>query len=164
MKNISRTELFLRLAQPNELGVSRWVKKSEFTWEYIDLYFENGFSWGRASSPLAQKYNVEVDKSLTPWNTIDAIRLNGFNTESFWTQAIRKDIWNYYATQRCVVLDTWKPEVDHKNGWKNSERVMNLETQEFSDFQPLSKAANDAKRQHCKNCRKTWILRYIFHL
>ncbi|MGN1326482.1 MAG: restriction endonuclease, partial [Clostridia bacterium] len=30
-----------------------------------------------------------------------------------------------------------------------------LSIQKIEDFQPLSKAANDAKRQFCKECRKT---------
>jgi hypothetical protein len=51
-------------------------------------------------------------------------------------------------------LDTSKPEIDHKNGWKNDLSVMNPKTQKLEDFQPLSKSANDAKRQHCKECKK----------
>jgi hypothetical protein len=47
--------------------------------------------------------------------------------------------------------------VDHKNGMKNEARVMKNEDQKLSDFQPLSKAANDAKRQYCKECRRTGI-------
>lgn len=34
---------------------------------------------------------------------------------------------------------------------------MRNEEQRLSDFQPLSKAANDAKRQFCKECRRTGI-------
>ena len=49
---------------------------------------------------------------------------------------------------------TSNPEVDHKNGWKN-DGAMNIKTQKLEDFQPLSKAANDAKRQFCKECRRT---------
>ena len=30
-----------------------------------------------------------------------------------------------------------------------------MEDQNISDFQPLSKAVNDAKRQHCKECIQT---------
>lgn len=156
-KKKTRIELFLELAKPDNNWVSRWVRKTEFIWDYSDLYFENWCSWGRSDWSLAKKYIVEFDKSLTQWNRVDAIRLNWFNNDSFWTQGIRKDIWDFYSKKRCLILDTWKPEVDHKNGWKNSKRVMNKETQEFWDFQPLSKAANDAKRQHCKNCKKTWV-------
>ena len=30
-----------------------------------------------------------------------------------------------------------------------------MSTQKEADFQPLSKAANDAKRQHCRECVRT---------
>ena len=33
--------------------------------------------------------------------------------------------------------------------------MKDIATQTLDDFQPLSKAANDAKRQFCKECRKT---------
>jgi len=32
---------------------------------------------------------------------------------------------------------------------------MNTKTQLLSDFQPLSRAANDAKKQFCKECKKS---------
>ncbi len=34
---------------------------------------------------------------------------------------------------------------------------MRNENQRLEDFQPLSKAANDAKRQFCKECKRTGI-------
>ena len=154
-KKGTKNYLFYQIAQPDENGISRWVLKSEFVGEYADLMFQNGASWCRAESSLAKKYIIEFDKSLTPGNSVDAIRLNGFNNTYMGTQAIRADIKNYYKQQRCVVLGTSKPEVDHKNGWKNNIEVMTMASQKFSDFQPLSKAANDAKRQFCKVCEKT---------
>ncbi len=156
-KEGSRAYLFEKIAQPNYDGESRWVSKSEFTGEFESLYFENGASWCRASSSIAKKYNVEFDKSITPGNSVDRIRLNGFRDEDEWigSQSIRSDIKAHYRAKRCVVLGTSNPEVDHKNGYKNDARVMNVKTQEIDDFQPLSKPANDAKRQICKDCRKT---------
>ena len=35
----TKTELFLRLAQPDENGCSRWVDTSEFVGEYAELKF-----------------------------------------------------------------------------------------------------------------------------
>ncbi len=149
--------LFEKLAQPDENGISRWVSKSEFVGEYSELMFQNGASWCRASSTIAKKYYVEFDKSVTPGNSVDRIRLNGFRDKEEWigNQTIRADIKAYYQKERCVILGTSKPEVDHKNGWKNDSDVMNTASQKFEDFQPLNKAANDAKRQFCKECRKT---------
>lgn len=50
-----------------------------------------------------------------------------------------------------------KIEIDHKEGRKNNSRISNLQTQTLEDFQPLSKAANDVKRQICKRCKETNI-------
>lgn len=151
----SKADLFLELAQPDENGVSRWVMTTEFTGEYERLKLGNGFDFGRKESPLAQKYIIETNKKLTPGVGIDAIRLNGFRAEDPFTQYIRPDIKQAISRMRCVVLGTSNPEVDHKNGMKNEGRVMKNEAQELFDFQPLSKAANDAKRQFCKECRRT---------
>lgn len=152
----TKTELFLQLAKPDKNGVSRWVNTTEFVGEYAELKFGNGTSWARKESVLAKKYIIELDKSITPGNRTDRIRLNGFNKGDF-SQYIRADIKRTIREQRCVVLGTSNPEVDHKNGMKNEDRVMRNEDQKLSDFQPLSKAANDAKRQYCKECRRTGI-------
>ena len=151
---MTKTELFIKLAQPNENGISRWVNVTEFIGEFACLTFGNGASWARKESTLAKKYIVEFDKSITSGNGIDRIRLNGFKYDDY-SQYIRADIKKAIKGQRCVVLGTSKPEVDHKNGMKNEGRVMKNENQHIEDFQPLSKAANDAKRQFCKECRRT---------
>ena len=153
---MTKTELFIQLAQPNSNGISRWVSVSEFVGEYACLTFGNGASWARKESTLAKKYVIEFDKSISSGNGIDRIRLNGFNSSDY-SQYIRADIKKAIKARRCVVLGTYNPEVDHKNGMKNEGRVMRNENQRLEDFQPLSKAANDAKRQFCKECRQTGI-------
>lgn len=71
-------------------------------------------------------------------------------------RGIRQDIRTEISKQRCVVLDVGSSiEVDHKNGKYDELSNIELENQKIDDFQPLSKAANDAKRQHCKDCIKT---------
>lgn len=153
---MTKTELFIKLAQPNENGISRWVDIDEFVGEYASLTFGNGASWARKESTLAKRYIIEFDKSIMPGNGIDRIRLNGFNDGDY-SQHIRADIKRAIKARRCVVLGTSNPEVDHKNGMKNEDRVMRNEDQRLEDFQPLGKAANDAKRQFCKECRRTGI-------
>ena len=159
---MKKHELFIELARPNKEGFSRWVDTTEFTDDYSELELGNGNSWGRKSSTLARKYNVETDKSITSGNGIDRIRLNGLNTSkaSRLSQSIRADIKKEIAAQRCIVLGTrrscdHKTEVDHKDGRKDNLTVMSTATQKISDFQPLSKPANDAKRQFCKECKET---------
>lgn len=157
----TKTELFIALANPDENGKSRWVNSSEFVGEYKDLQLGNGGSWCRKSSSLAKKYIVEFDKSLTSGNSIDAVRLNGFNNESSFNQNIRQDIKKYYKDKKCVMLgingksENTKIEIDHKDGRKNDLRVGDIQTQHLDDFQPLCKAANDVKRQICKTCKET---------
>ena len=107
--------------------------------------------------PQSKYYYVEFDKSVTPGNGVDRIRLNGYKKEENrnGSQTIRADIKNYYKSKKCVILGTSNPEVDYKNGFKNNPRVMTTATQKLEDFQPLSKAANDVKRQFCKECEAT---------
>lgn len=158
---LTKTKLFLELAQPDEKGKSRWVNSAEFVGKYKDLKLGNGGSWCRKESTLAKQFLLEFDKSLTPGNSIDAIRTIGYNKATSFNQAIRSDIKKYYKNKPCVMLglvghsENTKIEIDHKDGRKNDERVSNLNTQRIEDFQPLTKAANDAKRQICKKCIET---------
>lgn len=159
----SKMDLFLELACPDENGFSRWVNATEFVGIYRELQLGNGGSWCRKSSSLAKKYIVEFDKSQTKGNSIDALRLNGLNTQIHFNQSIRKDIREYYKLQKCVMLgvcgtsENTTIEVDHKDGRKDDERVSNIHAQHKDDFQPLCKAANDIKRQICKKCKETNI-------
>jgi len=152
---MTRKDLFIELAKPNSKGVLRWVKVPEFVKRYESLKFGNGRDWCRKESSIAKEYIVEVDSSISKGNSTDRIRLNGFNLDKNLSQRIRQDIKKCITKQRCAVLGTSTPEIDHKDGRKKSRRVMALKTQVISDFQPLSKAANDAKRQFCKECKRT---------
>lgn len=155
---MTKTELFLELAKPDDNGFSRWVNISEFVGKYKSLVMGNGGDWNRGSSPLAKKYIIEKQKSK---GAIIAVRLNGFNTFSQFNQCIRQEIKDYYKNQNCVMLgingksENTRIEIDHKDGRKNDERVSDLTKQKLEDFQPLCKAANDVKRQICKVCRET---------
>lgn len=151
----SKAYLFVKLAKPDKKGKSRWVSKSEFINEYSSLMFKNGADWCRKESTISKKFYLDFDRSITSGNGIDRIKLNGYkDNKDTNSQTIRKDIKDYYKKQRCVILYTSNPEVDHKNGRKNGTE-MNINTQVIEDFQPLSKAANDAKRQFCKECKRT---------
>ena len=158
---MSKLDLFLELAKPDKNGVSKWVTVDKFVGKYKDLQLGNGGSWCRSSSSLAKKYMLEFDKSRTSGNSIDAIRTIGFNKTKTFNQAIRADIKEYYKNKKCVMLgingssENTRIEIDHKDGRKNDERVSDISTQKLEDFQPLCKAANDAKRQICKKCKET---------
>lgn len=153
-----QVELFLELANPNENGVRRWIYKTEFIGKYNKLMFRNGWSWGRKNRQLAKKFNLEKYPATGP---IIKVRTNGFNKDKSFNQSIRNDIKKYYKSKKCVILgvhgtsENTKIEVDHKDGRKDDWRVSEPKTQKLEDFQPLCKAANDAKRQICINCKET---------
>ena len=160
-------ELFLELARPDLVtGSSRWVSVNEFTGKYTRLSLGNGLDWGRSGSALARKYKLEKDKSVTPGNRIDRIRLCGYNDEESFSQSIRRDIRNAIKSRRCVICgasgtsENTTIEVDHKDGRKNDMRVGDVKTQRLDDFQPLCKACNDMKRQACKDCKKVGGIRW----
>jgi len=160
-KQLSKSDLFLQLAQPDQNGVSRWVYATEFTGRYERLKLGNGCDFARKSSSLAKRFIIKFDKSITQGNSIDAIKLDGFKQEETFNQTIRKDIRDIISKQRCVMLgvrgfsENTTIEVDHKDGRKDDWKVSNPSTQRLEDFQPLCKAANDVKREICKRCRTT---------
>lgn len=142
----SKPALFLELAKPDEDGFSRRVLVSEFTGKYSKLTFGNGADWARDDGGLAKRYNILRVKEK---GRVVAVELHGFNKHP-----INKDIPSEIASQvrkkRCAVLGIGRVEVDHKDGRRDNPSSTRVE-----DFQPLSKAANNAKRQHCKTCRET---------
>lgn len=137
--------------EDEENGISPEIEIADLC--QINSYFKthNGCQWARSdTSQLGKVYTIERKKS---GGSVSAIKLTGFNNSKKKNRAIRKDIVDAISKQRCVVLDVGvQIEVDHKSGRYNDERVANKETQELTDFQPLHKSVNDAKRQHCKEC------------
>nr|WP_202951062.1 hypothetical protein [Helicobacter pylori] len=61
---MSKSKLFLELAQPDKNGMSRWVSAIEFIGKYQELQLGNGGgSWCRNNSSLAKEF--EFDKRQT---------------------------------------------------------------------------------------------------
>ena len=155
-KQQSKWKLFLELAKPDDDGFSRAVEITEFVGKYERLTLGNGGSWCRDDDTLGQKYNVDRQKVKGRGNKIVSVQLNGFNYNPK-KRPINASIRQEIKRQRCVILDTSKPEVDHKDGRMDDPRLLDTNKQTLKDFQPLSKAANNAKRQHCKNCRESGV-------
>ncbi|MDU9763456.1 HNH endonuclease [Helicobacter pylori] len=157
----SKKELFLELAQPDKNGVSRWVSVREFIGKYQGLQLGNGGSWCRNNSSLAKEFNLEFDKGQTLGNSIDRIRLNGYNTECVFNQSIRQDIKNHYKQQCCTMCgahgnsENTQIEVDHKDGRKNDSRVSDSNARLLMIFRLYAKLVMIKKRQICKECKET---------
>ena len=63
---------------------------------------------------------------------------------AFWHRLKMKSI------KKGAILAIGNPECDHKDGRRDDPGRITLD-----DFQPLFKAANNAKKQHCEEFRKT---------
>lgn len=161
-KRIGLTQMFLDFAKPDpKTGWSSVIRIDALNAHYKTNAFstENGCSWGRSDSPLLRQYNVERIKGIAPSTTggsakkVIAVQLKGFK-ESITNQGIREDIRQALKTQKCVVLQTASEvHVDHKSPRQDTTpHVLDLETQTLSDFQALCRAANTAKRGHCRAC------------
>ena len=115
----------------------------------------NGCQWARSdNSYLGKKYIIlrKHDKGK-----VSAIKLDGANNKSIKrNRGIKKEIIDIISKQRCAILDIGTQiECDHKDGHYDVLSNQSIDTQKISDFQPLSKAANDAKRSHCIKCVNT---------
>ena len=151
---------------PDEDGFSESITIDELVTYHPSFRTSNGGDWCRADngSYLGKKYIVKNTKSN---NRIESVKLDGFNKGLRIKQNINPQIKKQLAAMRCAILDIssidfenlnaemFKIETDHKNGKKDEHYMNNIDEQSMSDFQPLSKAANDAKREHCKKCKTT---------
>lgn len=148
---MSKKDLFLELAKPDEEGFSRRVSTDEFTGKYACLLFGNGGDWCRDDGALGYKYNVTRHKEK---GHIVAVQLYGYKKQPI-LKPIPTVISKEIKSHRCAVLYTSKPQVDHKDGRLDDPRLTDSTRVTIDDFQPLSQAANVAKREHCKKCRAT---------
>lgn len=158
-------KIFEKIAEPNDKGYSRVVYMDELIKIHHNFKSDGGNQWARTNQNfLGKKYNIirkhnEVCPDGKKYIGVSSIKLDGFNKNRIQQQkTIRKDILDYYKTQKCCILDVVSSngmECDHKNGMYNDYSNLTKEEQNICDFQSMSKAANDAKRQHCKDCKTT---------
>lgn len=146
---------FLKLAKPNDNGVAV-VAQAEF--EKAGLKLGNGGSWCRDSSKLAKIFIIEREKAGNG-NAITAVKLKGWNREIQFSQRIKKTIVDSLRNKPCVMLGSDGGsenciEIDHKDGRKDDASYNDVQAQKEEWFQPLCKAANDFKRQKCKECKE----------
>lgn len=150
-KSMSKGDLFLKLAKPDSEGFSRAVSVSEFKGRYAGLRFGNGGSWARDDGGLAKRFNIRRHRE---GGRIVSVQLQGFKKNPI-DKAIHPEIKREILKRKCVVLAISRVEVDHKDGRRDDPRLNDPKRQKLSDFQPLSKHVNTAKRNHCKRCRET---------
>lgn len=142
-----------------ERAFSRTVNMSELVLIHPDFKTANGCQWARDDvSWLGKRY---VISRTVKGRSVNSVRLDGPNKNSLKSnRSISDAVKKAFTGRTCTILDVIPSsgiEIDHKNGRYDEHSNMNVTTQNVSDFQPLSKSANDAKRQHCKECRDSGI-------
>ena len=113
----------------------------------------NGCQWARKGSKLDKNYLLKRFKANEldgKGNRIVAVQTLGFRT-TVENHSIPLKVRKELKNKPCAILGvvTSDMEIDHKNGKYNEE------VYKEDDFQPFTKAVNDAKREHCKRCNST---------
>lgn len=155
MAKKSVCDVFLENVSINEDGYTDIIFIEDLI--TIDERFKsnNGCQWARKGSKLDNQYNLKrfhANELGGSGNKVVAIQLQGFR-EKAENHTIPANIRRYYTGKPCVVtgIISSDMELDHKNGKYDTEEYT------IDDFQPMSKAVNDAKREHCKKCNATGI-------
>jgi hypothetical protein len=140
-----------------EDGTSDLIMIDELVRLYGDRFkSNNGCQWARKGSKLDNYYQLkrfnakELGIKGVAWNRIVAIQTFG-HRENREYHNIPTGVYTELKNKPCAVLGviTTDMEIDHKNGKYDTLG------ETISDFQPLTKAVNDAKREHCKRCNAT---------
>lgn len=157
---------------PNTEGISEWKTIKEFTKEVNINGIVDKLSWATTNSNGHMRYNVAFGVKKYLWKCkrknestrgkIVALKLDGFNPlrSEYFNRPIRKDIKEYCKKMHCVQcgkIDKNGNIPDHKNDLYNDIRVLNINTQLLSDFQPMCNKCNLLKRAKNVEMRKTNI-------
>lgn len=148
---MTQAEKFIELASPNKDGESRWVTFNE--WTSIGLRHDNGSQWCQTDRGVGKNYTFEKQYAVIDGHRrVSAIRLTGLKENksdaNYRDHSIAPNIRKTVINRPSAILYIHSQnECDHKDG-RYPEKAT-----EINQFQCLSKAENDAKRQHCKNCR-----------
>lgn len=139
-------QLFLQHYPVDENGYSEKALMEDLVKICPDFKTTNGCQWARSGDGSWLGRQFEIERLKENSRSITSVQLVGFrkklDNRSIPTEA------QSLRNERCVILDIGTNiEIDHKNG------RYNVEEYQTTDFQPLCKTANDAKRQHCKECQ-----------
>jgi hypothetical protein len=151
---MTKVEMFLKVAQPDENGKTKLWLYSELETKFPGVEFQtkNGGDWCRSDGQL-KNYIIHREKIK---NKTIGIRLDGFREETI-QKSIRNDIKLAIKKQKCCVTDVGGEfiECDHKNGRYDEKLYAKVEDQKIDDFQPLHRNVNLSKRTHCKKCEES---------
>jgi len=149
---MTKTKLFLELANPDDYGFSRKVYAKEFIGKYLTLRSGNGYKWPEA---MIGKYEFIRGGKGDEW----FIQLTGLSSTQK-NRTISKTIYDEVKLKACEHtgygdLTSDRIEVDHRNGRYNQPEALDVKEQKLEHFMSLTRRANLQKREDCKKCKLT---------
>lgn len=140
-------KLFLENYPVDENGHSSVALIDDLVAICSDFRTKNGCDWARTDgSWLGKRFNIAREKRK---GKVYSVQLCGYKEEEK-THSIPSAVRVALKGKPCVLLGTTtNTEIDHKDATYTTDNLG------VDDFQVLHKSVNDAKRQHCKNCRDT---------
>lgn len=150
---MSLADLFLKHYPPDENGWTEKILIDDLIKISPDFRSNNGCQWARKGSTLDKRYNIKrwhANELGGKGNRVVLVQLQGFK-ENPENHIIPQNIKKFYKNQPCVVCGVISSdmELDHKDARYQTSNYT------IDDFQPMTKANNDAKREHCKKCLTT---------
>jgi hypothetical protein len=142
---------FCEIANVNwDTGFSDIITLDELIARGLD--FGNGGDWCRGDGTVGKIFNIDRKKI---GGKIISVQLQGYKKNVF-ERSIAKHVRDFYKNKPCALLCIAGQfiELDHKDGRYDEFLKM---SDNVTDYQPLHKSANDAKRTHCLRCKSTNI-------
>lgn len=138
-------KLFLQYYPVNKKGFSEVALIDDLEKICSDFKTKNGCQWARSdTSWLGKRFKIE---RLKKNGRVYSVQLQGFQ-DTIKDRYIPENIRSSMPKKCKVLCIGTNIEIDHKNAKYNS--IADSE----DDFQSFNKTVNDAKRQHCKECRE----------
>jgi hypothetical protein len=158
-KNLEKA---IRLFNPSEDMLSDWVAVERFA--EVGLHWSTGNGNLRRNTPWALYELLWEAKRVSGGRSkVTHLRMVGYNQNKVMNQRIAPAIVkSLRETGVCNIslLPVHKEdmEIDHRWGYKEAEihsGVLDVATQDISDFQLLHRSLNLLKREACKKCRES---------
>ena len=158
-KNLEKA---IRLFRPSEDMLSEWVAVERFA--EVGLHWSTGNGNLRRNTPwVLYELLWEAKRVSGVRSKVTHLRMVGYNQNKVMNQRIAPAIVKELReTGVCNIslLPVHKEdmEIDHRWGYKEAEihsGVLDVATQDISDFQLLHRSLNLLKREACKKCRET---------
>ncbi len=138
-----------KLSQNYKVVLLSKNRKIRFMWDPTKATQE------KISTNLYEHYDNLYKDEMQKGSKVISYKLCGFN-KTYQSIVIHPSIVEQLYGKPCAMLNiNATAEITPKNGRRNNPDLFEQESQKVEDFQVLSRGPLYAKREHCKQCKKT---------